>query len=77
MASTITKSNYIKITLKKYTQKSGNILITPICTKKKIMLKKHTYKKHPKHTHNPLFLLKITFKSKINNHYENKYFYNY
>ena len=34
MDPTITKNNYIKITLKKYTQKSGNILITPICTKK-------------------------------------------
>ena len=68
MAPTITKNNYIKITLKKYTHKSGNILITPIYTKKIIMLQKHTYKKRPKHTHNPLFLLKITFKS--NNSYK-------
>ena len=28
------KNNYIKITLKKYTYKSENILITPIHTKK-------------------------------------------
>ena len=68
MDPTITKNNYITITLKKYTQKSGNILITPIYTKKIIMLKKHTYKKHPKHTHNPLFLLKIIFKN--NNSYK-------
>ena len=68
MDPTITKNNYIKITLKKYTQKSGNILITPIYTKKKIILKKYTYKKHPKHTHNPFFLPKITFKS--NNSYK-------
>ena len=34
MAPTITKDNYIKITLKKYAQKSGNILITPIYAKK-------------------------------------------
>ena len=67
MAPTITKNNYIKITLKKYAQKSGNILITPIYTKKIIMFKKHTYKKHPRHTHNPLFLLKITFKSNTSN----------
>ena len=34
------------------------------------MLKKNTYKTStPKHTHNPLFLLKITFKS--NNSHKN------
>ena len=63
MAPTITKNNYIKITLKNYTHTSGNILLTPIYTKKK-----HTYKKHPKHIRNFLFLLKITFKS--NNSYK-------
>ena len=40
MDPTITKNNYIKIILKKYTHKSGNILITPIYTKKKNHFKK-------------------------------------
>ena len=64
MDPTITKNNYITITLKKYTQKSGNILITPIYTKKN----NHVKKEHPKHTHKPLFLLKIIFKN--NNSYK-------
>ena len=41
MAPTITKDNYIKITLKKYTRKSGNILITSIYTKKNNVKKAH------------------------------------
>ena len=40
MAPIHTKNNYIKITLKKYTYKSENILITPTHTKKIIILKK-------------------------------------
>ena len=39
MAPIHTKNNYIKITLKKYTYKSENIPMTPIHTKKTIMLK--------------------------------------
>ena len=58
----VLKNSYIKITLKTYTYKSENILITPIHTKKYNCVKKHNYKKHPRYTQNSLFLLKITFK---------------
>ena len=43
-----TKNNYIKITLKKYTYKSENILMISFYTK---------------NNHKPIFLLETTFKS--------------
>ena len=61
MTPTITKNNYIKITLKKYTYKSENILITPIHTKNIIMLKKHAYKSHTPNMHITPFLTKNNF----------------
>ena len=48
MTPSILKNNYIKITLKKYTYKFENILITPFCTKNNC-----AKNSHPKHTHKP------------------------
>ena len=59
-----TKNNYIKITLKRFAYKSENILMSSFYTKKNNRVKKaYLQNLHPKHTHKPLFLLKITFKS--------------
>ena len=65
------KNNYIKISLKTYTYKSENTLTILKNNYIQNHVKKHVYKTrtfsaNPKH--NPLFILKITFKS--NNSHE-------
>ena len=55
MVTTIAKNNYIKITLRKYTQNYGNILITPIYNKKDNHVKKAHLQKNTANIHTTPF----------------------